>query len=352
VAGTTLTPGRPAPLSGVHTQLSHLRGLDPKRPLIKLVAEGMSKSQREAHMKALKEFARIPPAFDTMMIDEAAICYYKSKQEGLYRTRPNKPWKWATLSKVMATLAGALTLLPMYDPRFQAIKLCESPRWKQAMKTIRRQMNQCERNRRPIISVAEMAKLLTGPPVPPIALKQQLAVCWLTAARPGDCLQLKRRNLTLGTDGKLAVTFTRGKGAEARGPYTVHTAAVHEPYRSIITEMMNTPSNQKFLWTFSTPADRQDGVTAMGKLLKSVNLAYAGYSVRRGALQALAQAGFSVGEIRQISGHTNDKTCLGYLDDGKVNIQAAKAGLKYGATLSTGPTGLTSSNPTPIVPVL
>jgi hypothetical protein len=107
----------------------------------------------------------------------------------------------------------------------------------------------------------------------------------------------------LGDDGK-TVVFRRGKTVRLRQqPYAAHT--VTGDFDRFIRPLVAAAEDPtKFLWYRDTPAARDELLVTATKCLKEVEPTLENRSLRRGALQALAQAGVPATTLLNYSGHS------------------------------------------------
>ena len=121
-----------------------------------------------------------------------------------------------------------------------------------------------------------------------------LLVAWLTCARGGDVLLLRRNNVTL-TPTRLSAQFRAGKSVRSRGPYTVHSA---RPPPTLFAEL------HAFLEEIPSPAFLFKGVKGadLKDALRRANPNLEQRSLRRGAIQTLSASGISEEELLNFSG--------------------------------------------------
>jgi integrase len=157
-------------------------------------------------------------------------------------------------------------------------------------------------------------------------------LAWVTAARCGCILQLRRQDITLGPNGKLAILFRRGKGALVRGPYTVHSCVPNSALGELQTLLADLQPSQRVFPPTTKGSELKDALRAVQgpnepKLEQR--------SIRRGSLMALASTGLSEKELLHFSGHTNVTTLRRYLDWGRASKHLGDTMLR-GATVAFG----------------
>jgi hypothetical protein len=181
-------------------------------------------------------------------------------------TRQRRQWKWSTLATKLANIAGAMAALPCYIPGMAPIALSHDPSWKRAVKKATRAAATEPSDQAPPIAIAEVERICKNNP----EQAAHVALMWVAAARPGCVLQLQAEDVAMTANGDLSITFRRGKAVQLRGqPYTVHTQ-------------------------------------------------YRAWSIRRGALQALADKGETPTVLMSFSGHSKVETLMKYLAYGRL----------------------------------
>lgn len=241
--------------------------------------------------------------------------------EILSAMRAEKRWQWSTMATKLGTVQGALKLLPLYTRKMPSVALAEAPVWTQALKAVTRKAN-AEAGFQPKPATETDVERIARQAELPVSLRAAVLLAWLTAARCGCVLQLRKENVTL-TDDALTVQFRRGKGVLCRGPYTVHTAVPREHLPVLQAAL----ASQTFL-SGVKGADIKEALRAGG------DSALEQRSLRRGALHALASAGVPEDELLQFSGHTCQRTLRRYLDWGKFVPQRGR--LQAGARIAFG----------------
>ena len=161
--------------------------------------------------------------------------------------------------------------------------------------------------------------------------KLALGLQWLTAARVGDILKAKARCFHL-QGPNLTVTFDAGKGVEARGPYSVHTA-VTEPVLGLLRRRL--AACQPETLVIPPLARHFERESLVIDALRSVDGKLSTRALRRGALQAMAMQGTDMQTLMQFSGHKNEETLKRYLNWGRMYGAGQVAG-RQAATRALG----------------
>lgn len=246
--------------------------------------------------------------------------------ETLHLLHVKREWKWSTTLKAAASLQGAFSLLPLYFKNVGPITLTQSPDWREVMRYLSHQCKE-ERPQQPvpasITQVLETVRLFSKEGKSEIAMA--LLVGWLTASRLGCILQLNAEDITFHSDSTISVTFRRGKGVRARGPYTVHCTKLPADLLQLIKTYVETRRIKLF--------GRSTTGTKLKDALRRVSPDLEQRSIRRGALQAMAQSGVSEETLMRYSGHTRVETLRRYLNWNLVNSKVASEMQEAGAAL-------------------
>ena len=262
------------------------------------VAEAaLSAATREEHQRVLALIGKAPLQYDGWNLPEALL-------EILSQEKRARNWKWSTISKKSASLQAACRLLPLYK-QCAPVLLHQYPVWSQGLKTWARKSK--EESPRSVYAATvqdiDRAISLTTDK----AVQSLLAVSWLCCARIGDVLQLTHTDVKWSSP-LLTVTHRKGKTIAARGPYSLHTT-VPQKWRELIHYTMSTQTGK--LWpSMST--------TIALKALRAANTQMECRSIRRGALQCMANAGTDEETLRLFSGHTSVAMLRRYLAWGAI----------------------------------
>jgi len=265
---------------------------------------GIVSSTRKGHRRILRQMAQLPPH-----LYDAPLATALSEWANLRRTE--RRWQWSTTTTFLASTQGALQLLPLYTKAPASIELKSSPEWRQTMRTCTRKANEEIGYQPKPATFADIERAMEEADTP--RLKWALLIAWLTAARGGCTLLLRRENLVLKPKGDLVVMFRRGKGVKARGPYSVHTKVPSHYLQDFAAWLDSHPGG----WCF--PQVKGEHIK-LG--LRKVDPQLEQRSIRRGALITLAKTGASEETLMRFSGHTNTRTLRRYLGWGSAEGQA------------------------------
>lgn len=236
-------------------------------------------------------------------------------------------WRNSTTLKAQASIQGALKVLPIYRAYAPVIKLAEVPEWSLSMRA--RQISCREEIPVQPQAAVEEQVMKAIASTSDDAAAAALLLGWLTASRLGCILQLHTEDVVV-TEAKLAVTFRRGKGVRASGPYTVHTAPI--PQQLLPRFLRHLESRDRVLFP-----RRLTGAT-LKEALRTVDTALEQRSIRRGALQAMARKGVSEELLMRFSGHKRVETLRRYLNWNAVNSKVQREMEAAAATLTCSTT--------------
>ena len=281
---------------------SHLiRVLQNKVPenIPRLAITGLAKSTSNEHKRLLQ-------LVQTASAELQQLPAVSMLVELITRISNERTWRRSTLLKNMASLQGALALLPIYREA-PPMLLRKDPIWQQSMRAATTKARQ-EMPRQPTPATWEQVKTVLGRETS-TPLFCIIPLSWLTAARVGCLLRLSRGDVNINADRTLDVLFRRGKTVASRGPYTVHTGAIREKFLSRFTRFIESRRS----WVFPTNVKVGDVKIS----LRRVESTLEARSLRRGSLQTLAKLdGMTTETLMLFSGHSSVKTLLRYLNWG------------------------------------
>jgi integrase len=164
--------------------------------------------------------------------------------------------------------------------------------------------------------------------------KEKLVLAWLTCGRVGDVTQLKWEHVSLKETGEMTVLFRRGKTAGAT-PHTVPTKCPPQ-WLPILQNLLGTRKKGQFLWHAATPQARTDMGRQVAAALKTVDRGLEQRSIRRGALQKMAEENIPDETLLLFSGHKRMETLRRYLDWGRKGSERTRRGQAAAAHLVGG----------------
>jgi integrase len=214
-------------------------------------------------------------------------------------------WKWSTLAKNMATLQGALRLLPLYRATDASLALAAAPTWQMAMRAANGHAK-AEMPRQALAATLEQVTEAAARCAEKKDVRACIILSWLAAGRVGDILKLHRHDVEL-TVNRIRITFRRGKTIRARGPYTIHSS-VPAQFLPCLQEWFHARPN----WLFPQSMKPMEVTTA----LRASHPSLESRSLRRGSLQTMAAAGVSEALLMEFSGHASIGMLRRYLQWG------------------------------------
>lgn len=232
--------------------------------------------------------------------------------------------KWSTTSRNMGCAIGACRIANIYFPSVQNMDLMKDVEFALSRKFIARMAVEEEVDfpTAAVLTDLETAiKNLASDRLYEAAVF--LALAWICASRLGCVAQLLVRNIkTLPSSetSPMAIQFTQGKTVRIVGqPYTIHPATGRF-YKLVAPFLARATTRPKDERIFSS------GTQAIATAaLKAVQPTLEARSVRRGALQAMADAGVSDSVLLSFSRHTNLEMLHRYLAWGLHGLQRANA---------------------------
>jgi hypothetical protein len=228
--------------------------------------------------------------------------------------RFGKSWRWSTVSRHAAELIGALAALPLYAPTAPSIGIANLPHVHALLQTAKR-LSHAQGHHEPSICTAHhVVAALTLPSTSP-RTRALLALCWVSAQRPCDILQMKTEFLSVTPDGGVTLKIVMGKTAGSQGPHHVHSCVMHPEMLSAIQYWLDQAKTSKraFLFPLSSPYHRALVMRELRTALRSVEGSLEARSLRRGTLCAMARAGASDTELLMWSRHTTKEALHRYL---------------------------------------
>jgi integrase len=251
--------------------------------------------------------------------------------------RVKRNWKWGTMKTRAYQLAGASKRLPSYAPGFPTIRLSCFAEWQDFTKLLELKCAEKEQSAPAAATVEEINAAVER-------LRAQgefseavfIALAWHVCGRFGDVSQLKRSDVDWKDNGQIFVTFHRGKSVRLqRQAYTVYSKMDREHY-AWMREWLDARPAAEFLWPQPRYADRLKWTQTVRDKLRETNGALECRSVRRGALQTLAESGVSEAVLLLFSRHKSVTTLRRYLNYGKKNVSEAARCAEAAAALSGG----------------
>jgi hypothetical protein len=253
-----------------------------------------------------------------------------------------RPWQQATQFREWCNLVGAFASLPLYSPEVgNAVRLCQSPRWKHAMDHMQKISQESQPHHQLAASVDDICLGVANST--DLQSRVGLILQFYTAARVGDVAQLHVPDLQLDPVTRhVKVTIRRGKVIARRGPYCVNTYLSSDHYQELeayldkrVRELQlfpQAPTLFSYSVTQLASIMRTDLRTASPNSEKPLTTR----AIRRGALQTMAKNGVPVETLLTFSGHTNVNTLKRYLNFGRI-LSVEEAGARVAASFLAPP---------------
>ena len=137
-------------------------------------------------------------------------------------------------------------------------------------------------------------------------------ITWLHAARPSNTCLLLPENITVRQE-TLEILWIHHKTVKFRGPYTTCSTITQQQAAFLAPWVASFPRGSYLLTEPMIPAILSQMRTVMRKVLPSADMR----AFRRGALITMAMAGVPAATLMLLSGHTDERTLMKYLGNGK-----------------------------------
>ena len=314
-----LTPGHQ--IKGSY--LVELLSRAPPKSIPPSTGAALKKETMTQHTRYLERIAEVMDP--SLRLSEALI-------DGIDKLSAKHDWKKSTILKAQASVQGALKVLPLYKDGAPSIRVPD-PIWSLSMKT--RGMEAKEE--KPVQPRPATAKEVFQAieKTKDDAIATALLLGWLTASRLGCILQLKKEDIMTSKE-SLTITFRRGKGVRASGPYTVHTAPLPNQFRDRWEKYFASRSTALF--------PRRLTGASLRVALREVSPELEQRSIRRGALQLMASNNTDEETLMRFSGHRRVDTLRRYLNWNTVN-SLVQSKMSKSAAILTPPTAPEPNRP-------
>jgi len=302
-------------LSGAPALLRHLREEKTEiRVLSKWAEAAVTKEthkMRKAFLEKLEEFWETNTITPSMV-----IAYIEHRHEHpLKRLKGNRQeTTWATTRRLMATAIKACELTELYVPSIPAFRVLNDVDFRMSLSYVDKQLKQETPDfPKPAIFEKILEAVATGCATQQEAAATMLAMDWINAGRLPDTKRLRVRSILLCPTNPtmaMAIQWTECKVVELGGnPYTTHpaTGVFHEVIARYLKERVRAPKDE-FLFP-----ERDKVFQQAVQLMKRVDPQLTDRSIRRGALQAMADNGVPDNILLQFSQHTSLKMLHRYL---------------------------------------
>ena len=263
-------------------------------------AQGLAPSTQGAHRQNIRwlcrnltEVFRVAPH---MQLDTAILMSIEHAEQ-------ERHWVATSTMTRLASIQGALRLLPLYRLNVPSIEMKGCIRWLQGLRGVAIRAV-AHRPHQPRPATAVEAQQAWQQASLPVAVVIELA--WLAAGRISDILQLKVGDVILQPTA-MVIAMRAGKTARKAG-FSISTSLPSAQLTSWIQQ------HRQPGWLFGGVSGEM-----VREALRAVNPALEQRSLRRGRLQQLAQAGMSDAQLLQLSRHATIQMLRRYLDMGVVS---------------------------------
>jgi integrase len=262
---------------------------------------------RRGHIAALKAFrsyvTALGPSAGSIPIDVLLIHH-------LQRQRQEKSWAWSTLSRHAASLVGAFVSLPLYSQNSRSFNPVSWSHFRALLQTAKR-LTVAHGQREPVECTAnDVAAAITAAKT--ARARALLVLCWTTAQRPCDVIQMRSKDLEFGDDGKVRLRIVRGKTVGSQGPHYIHSAVYDSTMMSVLRDYVDGIQGP-FLFPIGTAYHRTILMSELRQALRAARPCLEARSLRRGTLCCMALAGASERELLYWSRHTTPEALCRYL---------------------------------------
>ena len=316
---------------------------DAKNRCPDIVWAAVTQTVRKGHHDGIADFRsflqELDPAARKIPLD-ALLCYYLQKRRVANKSKRN--WRWSTVSRHAANVVAFIASLPLYCASATGVPVfsADATRWPlfRALLASSKREAVFQGAREPVAAVAAdvaeaLQHLRTKGDLQTAAL---LALCWFTAGRPGDVLQLLRDDVRFDKGDHLTARFRRSKVVKHVGEYVIHTRVTSDYARKVITDWKARGSGSGFLFPIANAQVRNKVITKLREALRHVRPELECRSLRRGTLQRLAKADATEEELLTFSRHTNAQQLRRYLGHGFVPHAAQRSAQGRAAALADG----------------
>lgn len=270
------------------------------------VARGLAVSTRNCHRRCIRWLETAP---DPEKEEEVSGWLIRLVEE----ENRKKGWKGTTLATKWATLQGCLVNLPLYRQGVPPVLLRNSPEWGMGLKGAGNAGKASIPSQPMPLTLQLLKEAIALEPIKAVRVALELA--WISAARGGDILKLRTRDVEETGEGT-RIKFVIGKTATSQ-PYTVATTVLSPEAKEYLKEKRETE------WLFPGLSGE-----AIKRAVRRVDPRLEQRSVRRGAIQTLAATGMEDSEILHYSQHRSLDTLRRYLDFGWLSGEAGARGAR------------------------
>ena len=219
-----------------------------------------------------------------------------------------RKWRQSTLLRHLCCAQGALACLGLYRAGATTLPVKNCAAWRAALRAAGISAREELPSQAQIVTYEQLAAAVEAEP--DMTVKTTLILAWMCCVRVGCTLQLTRSDVEI-LPGKTAllVRFRHGKTVRFSGVYNIFTGPLPQKWLEIVK---NWQAGQEDINL------QGSGATGLSVLaaLRRIDPALSQRSIRRGALQALAEAEVPETTIIKFSGHASLAMLRRYLQWG------------------------------------
>lgn len=285
----------------------------------KLAINGLAESTRRFHLSEARSLQRFATQYSASLAQLTMPAVILAYLRWLTITS-DEWWQAQTVQRRCFNLLGMLAALPLYSSVSCGISVKQCREVAATLARLNLLAAESQPTNQRASTWEDIQKAIEQEPNE--AIQIAILLQWFLAARAGDILSLRKRNVTL--KGQLLdVTVTDGKGTKLRkGHYSVHTKLppeLAEKLRRYLNDLHNGDLIVKP--TAHLPEDTR--INRMNTALKRASAGLTTRTIRRGALQAMALGTASVPPVpletlMAYAGHLRPETTKRYLDWGRL----------------------------------
>ena len=309
-----LAPSLPDVLAGPWVKRLKRAEKKTEMDLSTMVKLGLAKSTRLEHQRKLRDLEHLKPLEGEFLVT-CLLRYFEEEQKW-------REWEGSTLCANMASTQGALASLPLYRKGMEPILLKVSPEWRLGLKgagSLARRRVGTSKYTPKIATLKDIRKAMKMEPNP--ITRAAIELGWVTASRGGCLTKLRTGNVQV-DDTVTSVRFAEGKTASHR-PYTIHTTPVSWETQDYVEK--RTKEIGQGSWLF--PGLRGEHIK---RCLRRADPRLEQRSLRRGAIQHLADGGMKDADLLHVSQHRIMDTLNRYLEFGWLTGEKGERAKKAG----------------------